>query len=139
MDAGERIGNLPAGMVVRDLPTHTDDRGTVCELFDPRWAVDPDPLVFAYVFTVRPGAAKGWGIHRHHDDRYAFLAGELEVALYDERPDSETRGSMALPLRAAAAALCDSAWSLARGEEHRSAGRGRRELSDDPVRACEPR
>jgi dTDP-4-dehydrorhamnose 3,5-epimerase len=90
--SGERMERLPLGTAVRDLTTHTDERGTVCELYDPRWGAHPDPLVFAYIFTIRPGAAKGWGIHREHDDRYAFLAGELELVLYDERRDVETSG-----------------------------------------------
>ena len=89
---GTRLDLLPEGMVLRDLVTHTDDRGTVCELFDPRWNVDDGPLVFSYAFTIRPGAAKGWGMHREHDDRYAFLSGELELVLYDERDDSSTEG-----------------------------------------------
>lgn len=89
---GERLARLPDDMVVRDLITHTDERGTVCELYDPRWGVSPAALVFAYTFTVRPGMAKGWGMHREHDDRYAFLTGELELALYDAREDSPTAG-----------------------------------------------
>jgi dTDP-4-dehydrorhamnose 3,5-epimerase len=89
---GGRIVPLPEGTAVRDLVTHSDDRGTVCELFDPRWGVHPDPLVFAYTFTIRPGKAKGWGIHREHDDRYAFLSGELEIALYDAREGVSTAG-----------------------------------------------
>jgi len=89
---GERIDSLPEGMVVRDLVTHVDERGTVCELYDLRWGVNPDPLVFAYMFTIRPGRAKGWGIHREHEDRYAFLNGELELAFYDAREDSTTAG-----------------------------------------------
>lgn len=89
---GTPVGRLPEGVVVRDLVTHVDERGTVCELYDPRWGAHPDPLVFAYTFTIRPGRAKGWGIHRRHDDRYAFLSGELELVLYDEREDSGTHG-----------------------------------------------
>lgn len=89
---GQRIAPLPAGMVVHDLVTHVDERGTVCELYDLRWGVNPDPLVFAYMFTIRPGMAKGWGIHREHEDRYAFLSGELELAFYDAREDSPTGG-----------------------------------------------
>lgn len=90
--SGARIDPLPDGVVVKDLVTHTDDRGTVCELYDPRWGVNEDPLVFAYVFTIRPGAAKGWGVHREHEDRYAFLAGELELVFYDDREDASTTG-----------------------------------------------
>jgi dTDP-4-dehydrorhamnose 3,5-epimerase len=82
---GARLEPLPDGMVLRDLVTHVDDRGTVCELYDLRWDVHPDPLVFAYTFTIRPGRAKGWGLHRRHDDRYALLAGDLELAFYDAR------------------------------------------------------
>jgi dTDP-4-dehydrorhamnose 3,5-epimerase len=89
---GERIELLPEGVLVRALVTHTDDRGTLCELFDPRWGVQPDPMVFAYAYTIRPGAAKGWAVHRAHHDRYAFMQGELEVVLYDEREDSPTGG-----------------------------------------------
>jgi dTDP-4-dehydrorhamnose 3,5-epimerase len=90
--SGERLDPLPEGMIVRDLVTHTDDRGTVCELYDDRWGVHPDSLVFAYTFTIRPGKAKGWGVHRAHDDRYAFISGELELAFYDAREDSATSG-----------------------------------------------
>lgn len=80
---------------MRELITHVDERGSVCELFDLRWGVQPDPVVFAYTFTIRPGMAKGWGVHREHHDRYAFLSGELELVLYDERADSSTAGLVA--------------------------------------------
>ncbi len=89
---GDSVQRLPAGLQLRDLITHPDERGTVCELYDLRWGVQPDPVVFSYMFTIRPGAAKGWGIHREHHDRYAFIAGELEIVLYDEREDSPTTG-----------------------------------------------
>ncbi|MDW5595977.1 hypothetical protein VSS74_16630 [Conexibacter stalactiti] len=89
---GASITQLPEGMVVRELITHVDERGSVVELYDPRWGVSPDELVFAYQFTIRPGRAKGWGIHRRHDDRYAFLDGDLELAFFDAREDSSTSG-----------------------------------------------
>ncbi len=92
---GERLEQLPDGVQVRDLITHPDERGTVCELFDLRWGVQPDPVVFAYTFTIRPSMAKGWGIHRDHHDRYAFMSGELELVLYDEREQSSTAGMTA--------------------------------------------
>lgn len=89
---GERIDPLPSGVSLRDAVTHVDERGSVCEIFDPRWGWHPDPLVFVYTFTIRPGWAKGWGIHREHEDRYFLLAGELEIVLFDARDDSETTG-----------------------------------------------
>lgn len=90
--AGRRLDPLPEGVVLRDLVTHVDERGTVCELLDDRWGVHPASICFAYTFTIRPGKAKGWGMHREHEDRYAFLSGELEIALYDGREDAATAG-----------------------------------------------
>ena len=83
---------LPAGVSFHDNVTHVDERGTVCEMFDQRWGWNPHPVVFTYCFTVRPGITKGWGMHKVNEDRYFLLFGELEVVLYDARPDSPTQG-----------------------------------------------
>ncbi len=87
---GKRCDGMIDGVRVRDLVLHTDDRGIVCEMFDPRWGWHPDPLVFTYCYTVRPGWVKGWAMHKLHEDRYCLLAGEMKVVLYDAREDSPT-------------------------------------------------
>jgi dTDP-4-dehydrorhamnose 3,5-epimerase len=92
---GSSLASLPAGVVTRDLTTHIDERGTVLELFDPRWQWHADPLVFAYTFSLRPGMIKGWGMHKLHDDRYCLLSGELLLVLFDDRVGSVTRGLVA--------------------------------------------
>jgi dTDP-4-dehydrorhamnose 3,5-epimerase len=89
---GESIEKLPVGVKFHEVKTHSDERGSVVELYDPRWGWHEEPLVFSYCFTVRPGMIKGWGIHKKHDDRYFILFGEMEVVLYDDRPDSPTYG-----------------------------------------------
>ena len=91
---GESIQTLPAGVTFHDVKTHVDERGVVCEMFDTRWGWHNDPLVFTYFYTIRPGAIKGWGIHKKHEDRYFILFGEMEVVLYDERPESATCGQV---------------------------------------------
>src|SRR5262245_3433000 len=91
---GEPLQRLPAGVTFRDTPLHIDGRGSIRELFDPRWNWHPEPLRYVYSFTIRPGFIKGWGLHQKHEDRYFVLAGELEVVLYDTRPDSPTRGEV---------------------------------------------
>jgi dTDP-4-dehydrorhamnose 3,5-epimerase len=90
--AGERVEPLPAGVSCRDIVTQVDDRGILFELFDERWSWSKDPLVSSYLWTVRPDVIKGWAVHKEHEDRYAILFGEVEVVLYDERPESPTRG-----------------------------------------------
>lgn len=89
---GRSLRRLTHGVIQRRLTTHTDERGTVTELFDPRWGFHPDPLVFAYTFTIRPGIVKGWNLHRHHEDRYTLIQGEMELILFDPRSDSPTFG-----------------------------------------------
>jgi dTDP-4-dehydrorhamnose 3,5-epimerase len=92
----QRKSNAPLldGMSIYESIRHDDDRGSVTELYDPRWGWHPDPLVFSYVFTIRPGITKGWGLHKLHEDRYFVLMGEIELVLYDPRPESSTFGKI---------------------------------------------
>jgi dTDP-4-dehydrorhamnose 3,5-epimerase len=83
------------GVRRHQTPSHVDERGWLVELFHPGWEIATDPLVSAYVTTVRPGYAKGWGLHREHYDRYFLLVGAIELVLYDVRPDSPTLGQVA--------------------------------------------
>jgi dTDP-4-dehydrorhamnose 3,5-epimerase len=91
---GERVGRLTDGVNIRPLKTLADARGSVIELFDPRWGWHAEPIVFAYAFTIRPGIVKGWNLHREHEDRYALLQGTIELVLFDPRPDSATCGEV---------------------------------------------
>ena len=90
--SGERILHLPDGVSVRPLTTHVDDRGWLLELFNPLWGWHPEPLVHAYMTTIRPGVIKGWGRHARTEDRYAMISGEALTVLFDDRPESPTRG-----------------------------------------------
>jgi dTDP-4-dehydrorhamnose 3,5-epimerase len=78
------------GVRIRDLIVHTDERGTLCEMFDPRWNWHPDPIQTCYYYTIRPGHVKGWAVHKLHEDRYCLLQGEMKVVLYDTREGSSS-------------------------------------------------
>jgi dTDP-4-dehydrorhamnose 3,5-epimerase len=80
------------GVVVRRLSPHEDERGEINEVFRSEWGVHPAPLVYIYQAMVRPGKVKGWISHRRQDDRIYHMLGTLQWALYDDRPDSPTRG-----------------------------------------------
>lgn len=92
---GQRVAKLPEGVSIKPLKTHVDERGSLFEMFDERWVWSDAPLTYAYCFTVRPGIVKGWGYHEEHEDRYCILQGEMLVVLYDDRPDSSTKGLVA--------------------------------------------
>lgn len=90
--AGRPVDTPPPGVEIRPLRTIVDARGSLVEIYDPRWGVHAEPLAYSYVFTVRPGVVKGWGLHERHDDRYAILFGRIDLVLYDVRPDSPACG-----------------------------------------------
>jgi dTDP-4-dehydrorhamnose 3,5-epimerase len=89
---GEPVAPLIDGVLIRYQVTQVDQRGTLCEILDPRWGVTESPIVYVYQFTIRPGKAKGWHVHRRHDDRIFISHGEIKVVLYDDRADSPTHG-----------------------------------------------
>jgi dTDP-4-dehydrorhamnose 3,5-epimerase len=84
----ERIQDV----VVKELTTLPDHRGSVCEIYRPEWGIHPDPLVFVYQIMIRPGQVKGWQKHLKQDDRLFISQGTVQVVLYDDREDSPTYG-----------------------------------------------
>jgi dTDP-4-dehydrorhamnose 3,5-epimerase len=90
--AGQPLRELIAGVVVRPAVTQVDDRGELCEVYDPRWGVSEAPLVYVYQSMVRPGATKGWIVHERQDDRIFVSLGTLRIVLYDAREGSPTQG-----------------------------------------------
>jgi len=80
------------GVKVRRSPTHADERGTICEIYDLRWGFTEDPLVYVYHVTVQPGQVKGWVMHREQNDRLFAYAGVIRIVLYDARSESASFG-----------------------------------------------
>lgn len=91
---GKLLHETIDGVSIREVPTHTDERGSLVEIYDPRWGWHPAPMVFAHCFTIRPGYVKGWGLHETHEDRYFILFGDMELVLFDPRPNSPTCGKV---------------------------------------------
>ena len=91
---GESLVRLPEGAGFYEVPTHSDERGTVVEMFDTRWNWHPDPVHFVYSYTLRPNCVKGWAMHLLQEDRYFVLAGEMKIVLFDARLDSPTHGEV---------------------------------------------
>ena len=85
---------LPEGVSFHNVTTHVDDRGWVCEVYDPRWGWSDEPLRYIYATALRPGAIKAWAMHEKNEDRYFILLGEVQLVLYDARPNSATRGQV---------------------------------------------
>jgi dTDP-4-dehydrorhamnose 3,5-epimerase len=88
--SGESVHALLDGVRIRPAVTQLDERGSVCELYNPSWGFTAEPLVYVYQTTIRPGQVKGWVLHLAQDDRLFFVTGDVKVVLYDGRVDSPT-------------------------------------------------
>jgi dTDP-4-dehydrorhamnose 3,5-epimerase len=89
---GDRLDHFIDGVKVRPAITHSDERGSLTEIFDPAWGFTDEPLVYVYQATIHPGQKKGWIVHHEQDDRLFFGVGAAKIVLYDARPSSPTHG-----------------------------------------------
>jgi len=81
------------GVLVKKLKFIPDERGAVMELLR---ADDEAFRKFGQVYlsTVYPGVVKGWHFHKRQTDNICIIKGMARVALYDDRPESPTRGEV---------------------------------------------
>src|SRR3954453_20213025 len=87
---GKRIAEEIEGVRIRQAVTHTDERGSLCEVYDARWGFTDEPVVYVYTVCIPPGQKRGWVVHADQDDRMFISAGAVKVVLYDARPESPT-------------------------------------------------
>lgn len=80
-----------AGLKIIGLRPHCDDRGRVMEILR---RDDPHFVGFgqAYFSTIYPGVIKAWHAHERQTDALCVIKGMCQVAFFDDRPDSPTRG-----------------------------------------------
>lgn len=91
-----------AGVGLRELRVHRDDRGTLTELLRSDWSDlygEDLPFAQAYVSMTGAGVARDdarWHVHAHQTDRFYCLAGTIVVAIADGRPESQSHGNLML-------------------------------------------
>lgn len=73
------------------LVRHPDDRGYVTEILR---CDSPHFQKFGqvYVASCRRNVVKAWHCHQKQTDNFFIVKGTAKVGLYDDRPDSPTRG-----------------------------------------------
>jgi dTDP-4-dehydrorhamnose 3,5-epimerase len=84
---------LIEGVRITPLRQIADERGKVMHM------LRNDSPVFQqfgeiYFSCVIPGAVKAWHIHKAMTLNYAVPHGEIKLVLYDDRPESPTRGEI---------------------------------------------
>lgn len=70
-----------------------DERGTIMHMLR---ADDPHFLQFGEIYftTVYESVVKGWHKHREMTLNYACVSGRVKLVVYDDRPESPTRGTL---------------------------------------------
>jgi len=81
------------GVRIRPLKQITDDRGAVFHMLRSDDA-DFEQFGEIYFSLVFPGVVKGWHIHDRMSLNYAVPSGTIQLALYDDRASSPTRGEV---------------------------------------------
>jgi dTDP-4-dehydrorhamnose 3,5-epimerase len=82
------------GVKIKELSTHSDERGFFCEI------IRVTDEFFAEGFgqfshsRMHQGVIKAWHIHRRQVDWWYVARGVLKVVLYDRRADSPTAGEL---------------------------------------------
>lgn len=90
-EIGEVSKTLIEGVKLRKQKLIPDDRGFLMELMRPDW----DEFLKwgqVYVTVCYPGAVKGFHYHYKQVDSFNCVSGMAKITLYDNRPDSPTKG-----------------------------------------------
>ncbi len=81
------------GVILTPLRQIFDERGKVMHM------LREDSSVFSrfgeiYFSCTHPGVVKAWHLHKQMTLNYAVIHGEIKFVLFDDRPESPTRGEI---------------------------------------------
>jgi dTDP-4-dehydrorhamnose 3,5-epimerase len=81
------------GVQIVPLRRFPDERGTILHMLK---ATDPHFRQFGEIYfsTAYKSVIKGWHRHREMTLNYACIVGRIKLVLYDDRPESPTRGAL---------------------------------------------
>lgn len=81
------------GVILKPLKRISDERGAILHMLRED---DPEFERFGEIYfsLVYPGVVKGWHLHTQMTLNYAVVAGMAKIVLYDDRPNSPTRGKL---------------------------------------------
>lgn len=93
---------LPAGVHIRALKPHPDERGVFTEIFREEWGVGCRAVQWNAVHS-QAGVLRGVHVHVTHGDYLVVLSGVLALGLHDMRRHSRSLGwSRVITLQATA-------------------------------------
>jgi dTDP-4-dehydrorhamnose 3,5-epimerase len=81
------------GVEIFPLKRIQDERGAVMHMLK---QTDPHFQQFGEIYfsVIYPGVIKAWHLHSRMTINYAVVVGNIKLALFDQRPDSPTKGKV---------------------------------------------
>lgn len=80
------------GVIVHDLVSHIDDRGSFTEIYRETWLTGFKSIQWNIV-TSKEDTLRGVHVHKDHYDYLMVLSGKMLLGLHDIRRDSPTFGT----------------------------------------------
>lgn len=87
-------GTVPAGVVLRRLEPHGDERGVFVEHYRREWGEIGELEQWSFSHSVA-GTVRGVHVHPRHDDWMVLVSGRMFAGLHDLRPSSFSCGASA--------------------------------------------
>lgn len=89
--SNNEVENLIEGVKIKKLKSIPDERGQLMEI------LRNDDELFrkfgqVYMTTAYPGVIKAWHYHKKQTDNFTLIKGMAKIVLFDNRPDSPTKG-----------------------------------------------
>ena len=81
------------GTLLKPLRFLPDERGFLMEMLRQDWQI-LEKFGQVYITCCKYGVVKGWHYHKLQNDHFVCVSGKVLVALYDNRPDSPTFGTV---------------------------------------------
>ena len=91
---GEVIRALLPGVKLHAVKNIVTGNGLTTEIFSTPWDFLDGQLHHAIHATLNPHAISAWHMHQGQVDHVYAVDGPLEIVLYDDRPNSLTRGRL---------------------------------------------
>lgn len=83
------------GAILMRIPTVHYEYGSLSEIFHPDWdTIYTEPIEHMYTITNSKHHRDQWHVHHKTIDRYLLLRGKVEIALYDNRPQESSHGTL---------------------------------------------
>ena len=81
------------GVEMFPLKRIQDERGMVMHMLK---NTDPHFVTFGEIYfsVIYPGVIKAWHLHSKMTINYAVVEGNIKLVVFDQRPDSKTRGQL---------------------------------------------